>query len=517
MKQRHTFTPRIPVGIVFILVAVAASLFLKDFTGPSTTMVQRCIWLLAVMGPGLSGLAGIFLGLPGFLAGFILVLVIALPRVLPDPWNRYFSLLYLAGLFLLPAIIKMRKNKQPQKKNTSTQPTLLTKLLNRDGKLSEMPEDEFFGKDQEDEDDTILATADGQPIILVQQTTNGRFFQLIRSSGRILAYRVGGELRGVDPNLVFLDNKPSRDMEKQGFTIELDDVSSIRFKELASDSPGYDFVAVVKTGKRTYRFAPTKYTTNTDFERFWKKNFPSAVVFDNSRTQASPMGAPNKNRLELLKKIRIAYCVYVGAVSLPWMFLNVPYVLFSVLNLLSAPLGLALYFSFPKELTMDEKAKATDKRLSMLQPVIFSVFAIALRSLLDFNILEWGNLLLIVLIVCILLLVLCLILSHEWKERKSTITGFVLVMIFYSLGAVCQLNCTFDPFPAESTTGTVTDMHISTSSKAPDSYILTIVLSDGTELDLETSPEHYESFQIGDFAEVYTYPGLLGVDYAFVG
>lgn len=513
MKRKRGFSVQLIVGILLILLAVASAVFLDGYLGSSSSALQRLIWVLSVLGLGSSGLAGIFFGLSGFLGGFGFILIICLPQVLPDPWNRYFSFLYLGCLFLIPWALSVQKKKKSRK------PT--SKHGTKDAALSKHQEDISLEEDSFDEDHTLLAAPDGTPLILVQQTTNGRFYQLIRGSGKILAYRVGGELRGLDVDLVIPNNSPTRELGKHDFSIDLDAVSSVRFKELANSNPGYDFVAIVKTAKRSYRFAPTDFTTNEDFEEFWRKHLSRSIPQKNAAHQTAPTGTPDKKRLEVLKKVRIAYCFYIGLTSLPWLFLNVPYVLFSVLNLLSLPIGLGLYFAFPKELTMDEKEKKTKgkhlKKLSIVEPVLLSCCAMPLRSFMDFNILTWGQLLLISIILTVIIVVLCLVLSKEWKTTKSTILAFVMVAVFYSFGAVIQVNCTFDPYPPESAMGTVTDMYISTSSKAPDSYMLTVAMPDGTELDLETSPEYYESFQIGDTAEIYTYPGLLGIDYAYVG
>ena len=92
----------------------------------------------------------------------------------------------------------------------------------------------------------------------------------------------------------------------------------------------------------------------------------------------------------------------------------------------------------------------------------------------------------------------------------------VFALLFYVVGAVGQINCVFDPAPPQIASGEVSDMHISTSSKGPDTYHITVMLQNGTELDLQTSEANYETISLGDETHVYTFPGLLGIDYAFL-
>lgn len=495
---------QIIVGILMIAVAVFLGFYLNDMTGSESTMLQFSIYIFAVFGVGLSGLFGILGGWLGFLGGFVLVLLMILPKVLPDPWNRYYGFLYFGLLLLLPLLKKKWAAK---------------KAANKDS-LPEEADEEDFSEDEEfidEEESALLEALGGKSLIIVQQTTTGRLFQLIRCSGEIRAYRVGGELRGVNPELIFPDNLPKRDMGKQDFSIPLDAIRSVRCKELANNNPGYDMIAVVKADKRSYRFAPYAPTSNAEFEEFWHRN-TSGAAFANDQTvdKAAAISPPDEKRIAWLKKVQLGYCIYTGAVSLMWLFLNVPYVLFSVLNLLALPLGLVLYFCFPNELTMQDQKKGKGSRISIAIPVMLSGAAITLRTIMDFNILHWGKFFIAGGILLVILLVLFLFLSREWRSRKSTIFIIAFALLFYVLGAVGQINCVFDPAPPQMDFAEVVDMYISTSSKGPDSYHINVILQDGTELNLQTSEANYDTYAIGDETMVYTYPGLLGLEYAFI-
>ncbi len=109
---------RLITGLLLIAIAVILGIALDGrFTGPESLMIQRLTYIICVIGVGLGGFTFIFLGWWGFLFGVIFVLVLALPRVLPDPWNRYFFCLYLIALLgLPPLIVYLQRQKNSTKK-----------------------------------------------------------------------------------------------------------------------------------------------------------------------------------------------------------------------------------------------------------------------------------------------------------------------------------------------------------------------------------------------------------------
>ena len=120
MKKPSTqqFVFRLIAGLAMIGLAVYFALTLDGFTGPESTMLQRTIFILSVMGVGLGGLGCIFFGILGALGGLVFVLALTLPRVLPDPWNRYFSLVYILFLFAIKPLTKWLS----QQKNAKATP-----------------------------------------------------------------------------------------------------------------------------------------------------------------------------------------------------------------------------------------------------------------------------------------------------------------------------------------------------------------------------------------------------------
>jgi len=340
---------RIILGLLLIALAVALGILLGDtHLGPETSMQQRMTFIVCVFGLGLGGFLFLFLGWRGFLLGIGFVLVIALPRALPDPWNRYFAFVYLAALLGLRPLLNWLK----KRKKTS--------------------------------------------------------------------------------------NKPA---------------------------------------------VPRK-----------------------------------KDRRTMLKQVRMGLMIAICAIALPWLFLDVPYKLFSVLSLLPFPIILTLVCLFPDEITMDEKmVEKTGGNVEFVMPWMASVFAPALRTLSDFNFLTWKPLLILSVLLLVVIAVLLLVFREDLRRRIGYLLCILLITSFFCFGAIGQVNYLVDTSEATRQDAVITDMHISTSSKGPDRYILTVITDSGEEMDLMVAKEEYQALSVGGSVTVSIKNGGLGIPYAGAG
>ena len=107
-------------------------------------------------------------------------------------------------------------------------------------------------------------------------------------------------------------------------------------------------------------------------------------------------------------------------------------------------------------------------------------------------------------------------LSKEWKKQKAIIILVAFTLLYYAPAVVGQLNSSLDFSMPTREQGVISEMHISTSRKAPDSYYVTVQLPDGTEVELKTTESSYERAQVGDPASVVTYPGAFGIEYSYL-
>ena len=335
------------IGLLLILIAVTLGILLDGkFTGPDSLMIHRMIYIVCVIGLGLGGLAYIFFSWLGLFLSIGFVLVIALPQALPDPWNRYFSFLYLACLL------------------------------------------------------------------------------------------------GLSPLLNWL--------------------------------------------KKRKRGASRKSTTSQGISR---------------RTK--------------LRQFRTGLLIAIGAIGLPWMFLDVPYKLFSALSLLPFPIALGIICLFPEDITLDDrKGGKTHGQVEFIDPLAFSGCVPALRTLLDFNFLSWKPLLIQSGILLALIGTLLFIFCKELRQRFWYLLGIIILCATFCFGAIGQLNYLLDTSVPQQQSATVIDMHISTGNKSPDQYNLTLITLSGVEMELNTEKEHYDTLSIGESVTVYIKDGGLGIPYA---
>ena len=86
--------------------------------------------------------------------------------------------------------------------------------------------------------------------------------------------------------------------------------------------------------------------------------------------------------------------------------------------------------------------------------------------------------------------------------------------LFFCVGAVGQVNYLLDFSQPVQTAAVIEEMHISTSSKGPDSYYLNVVTEDGKHMELQVDKEKYESLAVGEAVTVSISNGALGIPYA---
>lgn len=464
------FGKRVPVAVLMLVLAVVLGAVLADYVGPETTMLQRTVYCMGVIGTVVSALAFLFLGLPGLALGYGFILVLLLPRVLPEPWNRYFSFVYLAALLGLPPLLKRR----PQKQGSPAKPE---KTAPMDISSEEAP-------------------------IFVLQNLNGRVYQLLRGAGRLCAYRVGGELRGINTEQVVGSGHP-RPLGPRDFSVPLDDIRSLKFKPNGT----YGVTVHLKAGRKRLSLAPFGGTSPEALERFFRGIAPGAAP------EKTPPERGNPARRAILNRVQVGLLVAIGVINLPWLFLDVPYRLFSVLSLLPFPITVGLICAFPKDVTLTEVKGKGDGRAQMLYPLVFSGFGPALRTLMDFNFLAWKPMLLWCLGLLVAVVALLAICSRECR-KISMLLCTAFLSLFFCVGAVGQVNYLLDFSQPVQTAAVIEEMHISTSSKGPDSYYLNVVTEDGKHMELQVGKEKYESLTEGDAVTVSISNGALGIPYA---
>ncbi len=502
------FGKRVLISLGLLALAVGLGFLLSGFTGAESAMWQRCVFCLASFGTGLSALFFLLLGWPGLFAGYAIVLIQFLPELLPEPWDRYYALAYLALLLLIPVIQKQWKKAHPEKRKKSGGMKKAKKAAQPEELTA--PADEVE-PETEGEPDFVVNGAS----LLAHFQISDRNYQLIRTPGELRAYRVGGELRGIDATLLQDPQKPLRPLGKKDLTFPLDETLRITMKTRYDSRLDREVLVVrLRSGRHTHRM--TCFAQNSQIRAFFARCTSNCVEKKKKAPEKPkmPEKPADRSRVAALRKANVALAVFAGLVDLPWLFLNVPYRLFAILALLPPLIALALCCIFPNDTTLTESKRSEGSRASFTGVMIISSLVPTLRTLLDFNFPQWGRLLWISAVVYVVLLALVLLLSTEWRARKSVLISVGFALLYYSIGFTAQVNYVFDRAEPTSREAVVEEMRISTSSKSPDTYNLTVVLPDGQTQELSVAQEFYEQTEIGDTVTVETYSGALGIAYA---
>lgn len=473
MKWFKFTIKRLFLGLAFLSCAVAAGFTLDGFVGPQSEMWQRLVYIAAVFGLGISGLAAMFLGVRGALFGFLAVVVFslltALPQVLPEPWNRYCALIYFVGLF---AWMAYNKNKRKAKQKVA----------------------------QLDSAERPVEPCEGSAIFY--ESLSGYYYQVIRKDSIIRIYRIGNSFTGIDSKKIIQDAVHLPQTKKGDMTFSVDDIRSVTYKEISGNAD-FDILFIIKLPQKSLRL----FACDTENAlKFWSQWLENKEAPTTELETAHPVW---------VRWVNIGTCVAAAGINLSWLFLNVPYTLFAALSMFAwiFPVGLSVVFS--DYFTLLEESRRSQKK-SLMLILLLSGCAISLRTLTDYNILDWGKYALLSAAALIFLTALYLLLTIRNKRPKREAGYFALVALFAVFGIVGQINCTFDASQPVSQYAVVTELDISTSGKGKESYNVTVETETGKQLKLETYQEHFESLEVGDRVSVHMFEGVLDIPYAFL-
>ena len=482
---RTRFGKRVLVGLILLLAAVLCGFALRGFVGPETELWQRGVFCVAALGTGLAGFLYVFGDWPGLLCGYAVVLSSFLPKALPERWKGLAAIGYFAVLGCLVMFVRLRGKRKAES--------------------DEAPGEET---DEESEEGEFLPNG---PVI-VHFYGSDRNYQLIRTPGELRAYRVGGELRGVELSLLQDPEKPLRPLGKRDLSFPLDGTFRLTLETKRNNKTDEEeLVVTLCSGSKRHRM--NALTPEPEFRALLERCTANRTEKP-SRIPKDPRKTPNAARVHTLRGVSIALSSLALVIGLPWLFLDVPYRLFAGLILLLSPAVLVVCCLFPDDTTLRETKRDERERASFLMPLALSAFIPGLRSLMDFNILNWPRLLIFTGVLFVVLTAVFLLRTTEWRARKVVLINLIL-LLFFALGAMTEVNYIFDSSEPVVREAVVEDRHVSSGSKSPDTYTLKVRMPDGGMLELNVDEAYYNTTEVGSSVSVYTYSGALGVPYAF--
>ncbi len=494
---------RLLPGLGIISLAVALAFLLRGLLD-AEQMWQRIIGIVTVLGIGFGGFFYILVGTPGLALGFGAILILALVNGLSQPWKGL-MLVALTGLMLLPGLCAKRRDAEEP-----DSPKI-------DGERIKSPEGE-----------RVLSVPGGSDTpcqtVLVLGPTSGTVYQLFASAEGLLLYRAGSEMRGVKESLLQRTDAPLREPGKGDIRVVASDVELLRFFTTEANSmkfSGHSLLRMrLRAGGRTRTFLPYISDPRGSEQAFVKalRDFLPDVCEDPEGILSSEPRPARFDR-ERAKRLNVALkalMVFTFAVHAPWLFLEVPQRLFSVLALLSVPIVLALCLIYPDELSLYQSARLADGRARVSLMLLGSSFVPALRVMSDFNFLDYDLLFALSLAFSCLPIGLLITRMREWKLKRSLLLAPAIALLIYSLGLTAYLNWLPDFASAPVERMEVVDMYVSERSRSPDRYILCLDAGEAGPREIDVEPDQYEATAVGGEVFLITHPGWLGIPYAEV-
>lgn len=483
------FGKRLPVSLVLFALCAAFAVALRSYWG-SDLVMERFINLVAVFGTGIAGVLFLLAGWVGILFGYGFVLIITLPYVLPKPWDGYFVVFYLLAIFALPTgIAYVRKKKKSAEKSA---PPAAANIAHK------APD--------------ALSQAAGEAPLFVYRPSPGGVYQVFYREGEFRFYRVGNSWAKVDAGKILL----SGDLPapgKRDIVLPARDVTKVRYREVDTDLVPYDTLAVLSVAGRRYRFAPLFSPGGGAFRALLGAHAPQ----DAQKTEqpgAEFVPEPQEKRQVWVKRVYYALCAAALLADLGWMFLDVPYRLFAWLSMAMTPAFLLLYLLFPNETTLGEIKKRANGRVMLPVVMLMCAFIPLLRTMIDFNILAWGKLLLYAAACFLPLILITLLLSPECRAKKVLLLTPALALSIWLIGTLAMANVLLDSAPVGERPAVVQKLEISDGSESPDRYLLTAQTADGRTFELSIAKDLYDTLAVGDRVTVLLGEGALRVPYA---
>ena len=448
-----------------------------------------------------------------FLVFLLMTVVMALVhRWFGQPWSGICAFLTYGG-YLLYGLLSRKKRQQE----------LDTEMEELEAEMAEL-----------DEEFPIPEAGDGQtlPFLLVHHNFNARYYQVFRSAKAYRFVHVGNEFKGIDPERL-LEECPSETRMaelKKSFSIRKEDVQRFTLKMKKGMAPvptsgviafyapkkmRYDLLFEVTPQQAEHFFADLRDRTEKKEKAYHRQK--------RRRDKNMSLGQwrrenQNPGTFKILKMLTLLLTIAGAALSLAFFFLPVPYELTAWVLVVLSLTGLALPMIFPAYYSLTrtaEEAKEAEgvECISWIAPTIACNFALALRSLSDFSFINDGRLFAVAGIVGGVLAVIYTLRCRELRWKIGQIFCLLFLLLYAGMGLSGELNYLLDTSEVVIEEKVVLDMHISTSSKGPDSYYCTVELQ-GKEVDIDVGREAYQTITVGEMVEVGTKQGALGIAYS---
>ena len=457
----------------------------------------------------------VLLWIPLLLFLLMTVVTALVYRYFGQPWAGICAFVTYGG-YMLHSLLTRKKRQQEQDEE----------LQQLEKELAELAEEE----------EPLFAEVgdDGKlPFLMMHHSFNARYYQVFRSAKEYRFVHVGNEFKGIDPERMLEECPGEKQLAqmKNSFSIRKEDVRrftvAIKKSAMATPLPTSGVVTFYAPKKMRYDllFEVTPQQAEQFFSDLRDRTEKKEKAYHRQKAKAEgnmSLGQWRKENqdpgtFKLLKKLTLALTVAGAALSLAFYFLPVPYKLTAwvlvVLGLtaLLLPLIFPAYYSLWRTSEEAKQAEGADA-IGWMGPALACNAGLMLRGLIDFNFLDLWKVFAFGGVLAVAMMVAYTLRCRELRWRVGVILGLLFMLFIFCMGLPAQLNFLLDTSEPILEEKTVMDMHISASSKGPDSYYCTVDLQ-GREVDIDVGKEAYSVIKVGDTVVVAVRKGALGMAY----
>ena len=279
------------------------------------------------------------------------------------------------------------------------------------------------------------------------------------------------------------------------------------------------FIEPLKKDKKVIKVS--SYLSKTDeikewlIENYSDLDLTQAIAEKKAIINNTAFGLTKKEREEKLRHAHTTTTVFNwtgGLIGLWTLFLPKPYEL-AIIVCVSFPIIAIMVLKYFKGLIRFDQ-KDGSAYPSLFWAIFATCLSVSLRSLLDFNILDYSKMWPPVIIISIICVGVILYQNEEFKDvvfPYITLLSILLIMLAYAYGAVVALNCTFDRSQPELFNAKILNKNIHSGKSKTYHFDLTPWGPQKESEEVTVSKDLYNSVEINDTVNIHFMKGKFEI------
>ncbi|AYB29653.1 hypothetical protein [Chryseolinea soli] len=342
--------------------------------------------------------------------------------------------------------------------------------------------------------------------------------------------KIGGALTGIAVSIFFIG-----EVKKDTFVIATDRVyttgtffkRALNLDEIRGFSVDENYIFIEPTTENKKRIRVSTYFGSTDDIVDWlSQRYPNLDEVTIQQEQNEILANPEfgwseeqrGERLQRARRLALTVNVFGGIAAVVAFFLPGP-------NLWSMTAAIAMFMIALLASKLSNGLIRLDEKKNSAYPtvfyaIIFTGASVMVRTLMDFNVLDFRQAWILTGAITALLIVLIVFKNSELKFRTGseifTSIFIVVVLMAYSFGTAVALNGLLDTSTPEIFTVKIVRKHVSSGKTR--TYYLTLEPWGGQkeQKDAKVSSRFYRSVEPGESVSLYRMKGKFGIPWFFI-